>query len=165
MYTVMACAGQAALATEVTQLKLERTDEAVYLSAAVKFDLPPVVERSPKLLAVVEKPAESELDGGPLERIAEGRLRIVAEADIFLRNASDGQAAPDDTFGQHEILVRPGFRPHDLIEPVHDAPGVDVDLDVVPEMQHVFQFLGGVAPEADAAIARAGLWLKAKLSA
>ena len=43
--------------------------------------------------------------------------------------------------------------------------GVDVDLDVVPEMQHVFQFLGGVAPEADAAIARAGLWLKAKLSA
>lgn len=43
--------------------------------------------------------------------------------------------------------------------------GVDVDLDVVPEMQHVFQFLGGVAPEADAAIARAGMWLRAKLSA
>ena len=42
--------------------------------------------------------------------------------------------------------------------------GVDVDLDVVPEMQHVFQFLAGVAPEADAAIARAGMWLRAKLS-
>lgn len=42
--------------------------------------------------------------------------------------------------------------------------GVDVELDVVPEMQHVFQFLGGVAPEADAAIERAGTWLRAKLS-
>ncbi len=40
----------------------------------------------------------------------------------------------------------------------------DVELDVVPEMQHVFQFLGGVAPEADAAIKRAGGWLKAKLT-
>lgn len=42
--------------------------------------------------------------------------------------------------------------------------GVDVELEVVPEMQHVFQFLGGVASEADAAIARAGLWLRKKLS-
>lgn len=42
--------------------------------------------------------------------------------------------------------------------------GVDVELDVVPEMQHVFQFLGGVAPEADAAIKRAGAWLKIKLT-
>src|SRR5215813_6778241 len=30
--------------------------------------------------------------------------------------------------------------------------GVDVALEVVPEMQHVFQFLAGTAPEADAAI-------------
>jgi hypothetical protein len=40
----LACAGQAALATEVAQLKMERSEEAVYLSATVKFDLPPVVE-------------------------------------------------------------------------------------------------------------------------
>ncbi|MDO9401022.1 MAG: DUF4390 domain-containing protein [Polaromonas sp.] len=40
----LACAGQAALATEVSQLKMERSEEAVYLSATVKFDLPPVVE-------------------------------------------------------------------------------------------------------------------------
>lgn len=43
--------------------------------------------------------------------------------------------------------------------------GVDVELDVFPEMQHVFQFLGGVAPEADAAIKRAGAWLEVKLTA
>jgi Domain of unknown function (DUF4390) len=42
--TVMAFVGQATLATEVEQLKMERSDEAVYLSATVKFDLPPVVE-------------------------------------------------------------------------------------------------------------------------
>lgn len=42
--TMLACAGQMALATEVTQLKMERSDEAVYLSASVNFDLPPVVE-------------------------------------------------------------------------------------------------------------------------
>lgn len=41
---------------------------------------------------------------------------------------------------------------------------VDVELDIVPEMQHVFQFLGGVAPEADAAINRAGAWLETKLT-
>lgn len=40
----LACAGQAVLATEVAQLKMERSEEAVYLSATVKFDLPPVVE-------------------------------------------------------------------------------------------------------------------------
>jgi hypothetical protein len=28
--------------------------------------------------------------------------------------------------------------------------GVDVTLEIVPEMQHVFQFLAGTAPEADA---------------
>jgi acetyl esterase/lipase len=42
--------------------------------------------------------------------------------------------------------------------------GVEVELEIVPEMQHVFQFLGGVAPEADAAIQRAGLWLRQHLA-
>ncbi len=42
--------------------------------------------------------------------------------------------------------------------------GVSVDLDIVPEMQHVFHVLAGAAPEADAAVARAGAWLKDRLS-
>jgi monoterpene epsilon-lactone hydrolase len=41
--------------------------------------------------------------------------------------------------------------------------GVDVTLEVVPEMQHVFQFLAGVAPEADAAIARLANWVRPRL--
>ncbi len=40
---------------------------------------------------------------------------------------------------------------------------VQVTLEVVPEMQHVFQFLAGVAPEADAAIARLAKWVRPHL--
>jgi monoterpene epsilon-lactone hydrolase len=40
---------------------------------------------------------------------------------------------------------------------------VEVTLEVVPEMQHVFQFLAGVAPEADAAIARMANWVRPHL--
>ncbi|MGE3775382.1 MAG: alpha/beta hydrolase [Gammaproteobacteria bacterium] len=43
------------------------------------------------------------------------------------------------------------------------AAGVDVRCDVEPEMQHVFHFLAGRAPEADSAIARLAAWVKPKL--
>jgi acetyl esterase/lipase len=41
--------------------------------------------------------------------------------------------------------------------------GVDVTIEVVPEMQHVFQFLAGTAPEGDAAIHRLADWVRPKL--
>jgi acetyl esterase/lipase len=41
--------------------------------------------------------------------------------------------------------------------------GVDVTLEIVPEMQHVFQFLAGTAPEGDAAISRLASWVRPKL--
>ena len=41
--------------------------------------------------------------------------------------------------------------------------GVDVTLEIVPEMQHVFQALAGTAPEADAAIRRLAEWVRPKL--
>jgi acetyl esterase/lipase len=40
---------------------------------------------------------------------------------------------------------------------------VDVTLEVVAEMQHVFQFLAGTAPEGDAAIRRLADWARPKL--
>ena len=43
------------------------------------------------------------------------------------------------------------------------AAGVDVRCDVFPEMQHVFQFMAGRAPEADEAIARLAAWVKPRL--
>ena len=44
------------------------------------------------------------------------------------------------------------------------AAGVDVRLDVFPEMQHVFQMCLGMIPEADDAIARIGQYLRPKLA-
>jgi acetyl esterase/lipase len=43
------------------------------------------------------------------------------------------------------------------------AAGVKVDLDVFPEMQHVFQSAAGNIPEADEAIQRIGAWLRPRL--
>jgi acetyl esterase/lipase len=38
--------------------------------------------------------------------------------------------------------------------------GVEVRLDVFPEMQHVFQVMAGQIPEADDAVARIGAFLR-----
>jgi acetyl esterase/lipase len=43
------------------------------------------------------------------------------------------------------------------------AAGVDCECEVWPEMQHVFHFMAGKAPEADAAIAKLAAWVKPKL--
>ena len=43
------------------------------------------------------------------------------------------------------------------------AAGVEVKCDVFPEMQHVFQFMAGKAPEADDAVRRMATWVKPKL--
>jgi epsilon-lactone hydrolase len=43
------------------------------------------------------------------------------------------------------------------------AAGAEVALEVVPEMQHVFHFMAGRAPEADEAIARMGAWVRPRL--
>jgi acetyl esterase/lipase len=43
------------------------------------------------------------------------------------------------------------------------AAGADVRIDVFPEMQHVFQFLAGNAPEADEAIQRMAAWVRPKI--
>jgi epsilon-lactone hydrolase len=49
-----------------------------------------------------------------------------------------------------------------LAEAVRRADG-EVKLDVYPEMQHVFHFLAGTAPEADEAIGKLAAWVRPKL--
>jgi epsilon-lactone hydrolase len=41
--------------------------------------------------------------------------------------------------------------------------GVDVRLDIIPEMQHVFQMCAGRAPEADTAVEKFASWIRHKL--
>lgn len=43
------------------------------------------------------------------------------------------------------------------------AAGVEVKLDIFPEMQHVFQFMAGMAPEADEAIEQMAAWVRPKI--
>ena len=49
------------------------------------------------------------------------------------------------------------------VEKIARAAGVDVKLDVFPEMQHVWHFMAGSAPEADEAIRRMAAWVRPKL--
>ena len=49
-----------------------------------------------------------------------------------------------------------------LAEAIRRADG-EIKIDIVPEMQHVFHLLAGVAPEADEAIAKLAAWVRPKL--
>jgi monoterpene epsilon-lactone hydrolase len=49
-----------------------------------------------------------------------------------------------------------------LAERAREA-GIEVTLDIFPEMQHVFHFAAGYAPEADDAIRKLALWVRPKL--
>jgi epsilon-lactone hydrolase len=60
--------------------------------------------------------------------------------------------------GGHETLLDDSTRL--AVNAAH--AGVDVRLDVFPEMQHVFQTALGMIPEADDAIARTGAWIRTR---
>src|SRR5262252_5127993 len=61
--------------------------------------------------------------------------------------------------GADETLLDDSRRLADLAR----RSGVDATLEIVPEMQHVFQALAGTAPEADDAIRRLADWVRPKL--
>jgi monoterpene epsilon-lactone hydrolase len=61
--------------------------------------------------------------------------------------------------GGYETLLDDAVRFADRAQ----AAGADVTLEIVPEMQHVYVFMAGRAPEADQTIANVGGWLRAKL--
>ena len=97
-------------------------------------------------------------------------LKIMADHFLGGRDARDPLAAPlhaDLTglaplyiqVGGHETLLSDATR----LAAKAAAAGVDVRLDVFPEMQHVFQLMAGRAPEADEAVARIGGWLRPRL--
>jgi acetyl esterase/lipase len=61
--------------------------------------------------------------------------------------------------GGFDVLLHDGQRFYDRAK----AAGVDITLQISPEMQHVFHFLAGHLPEADAAIAQVAAWLRPRL--
>ncbi|MFT4103432.1 MAG: alpha/beta hydrolase [Burkholderiaceae bacterium] len=63
------------------------------------------------------------------------------------------------TVGDAETLLDDSRR---IAERARQA-GVEVRIDEYPDMQHVFQFMAGAAPEADAAIEDMARWIKPRL--
>lgn len=61
--------------------------------------------------------------------------------------------------GGFEAIVDDSLRVAERLK----AAGVEYRCDVYPEMQHVFQFMAGKAPEADDAIQKLAAWVKPKL--
>jgi len=90
-------------------------------------------------------------------------------ADLFLAggDARDPLAAPiyGDYTGICPLYIQVGGD-ETLLDDTHRVAeaarraGVDVTVDVFPEMQHVFQMMAGNVPEADDAVQRIGTWLR-----
>ena len=120
---------------------------------------------------------DMELTGETLASNAESDVLVKKELaagmiDMFLAGGSlqDPLANPlyADLSGLPPIYIQVGGDECLLDDSVRfekkaSDSGVDVKLDVFPEMQHVFHFLAGVAPEADQAIAQMAAWVRPKL--
>jgi acetyl esterase/lipase len=99
-----------------------------------------------------------------------GVQRTMAEHFLAGQHPHDPLAAPlhADLTGIAPLYVQVGGHERLLSDSTRLATnaalaGVDVRLDVFPEMQHVFQLWAGNMPEADDAIARIGDWLRPRL--
>lgn len=102
---------------------------------------------------------------------------ITAEMSLGMSQMFLGEASPRDPLanplhadfsgfpptyiqvGGFEVLLDDALRGAARIK----AAGVECRCDVFPEMQHVFQFMAGRAPEADDAIGLLAQWVKPKL--
>jgi acetyl esterase/lipase len=102
--------------------------------------------------------------------VAGDMIKGMAEAFLQGKDARDPLAAPLHAdlkglcplyiqVGSDETLLDDSTR---LAERARQA-GVEVRIDVFPEMQHVFQMAVGNMPEADEAVARIGEWLRPRL--
>ena len=63
------------------------------------------------------------------------------------------------TVGGDETLLDDSIR----FEKIARQAGVEIKVDIFPEMQHVWHFMAGVAPEADQAIQQMSEWVRPKL--
>ena len=97
-------------------------------------------------------------------------LKGMAEMFLAGQDARDPLAAPlyGDFSGLPPLLIQVGDEETLLDDSTRlaeaaESAGVEVRLDVFPEMQHVFQLFTGNMPEADEAVAQIGAWLRPRL--
>lgn len=63
------------------------------------------------------------------------------------------------TVSSHETLLDDAVR----FEKIAKKAGVQIKVDIFPEMQHVWHFMAGDAPEADQAVQQMSDWVRPKL--
>jgi epsilon-lactone hydrolase len=106
-----------------------------------------------------------------VDLIVDGTV-IKGMADMFLggQSSHDPYAAPlhADLAGLPPLYIQVGDEETLLDDSTRlaanaEAAGVEVRLDVFPEMQHVFQMAAGNMPEADDAVDRIAAWLRPRL--
>jgi acetyl esterase/lipase len=102
--------------------------------------------------------------------VAGETIKGMAEAFLQGKDARDPLAAPlhADLRGLCPLYIQVGGDETLLDDSTRLADraksaGVDVRIDVFPDMQHVFQMAAGNMPEADEAIARIAEWLRPRL--
>ena len=104
------------------------------------------------------------------ELVGEGILRNMASMFLGDCPPEDPLASPlfGDLAGLPPLYIQVGDDETLLDDSLRFAAsanqaGVEVKLEVFPEMQHVFQFLAGTAPEGDEAINKFAEWVRPKL--
>ncbi len=103
--------------------------------------------------------------------VQQAGLKVMADVFLQGQDARDPLASPlhGDLAGLPPLYIQVGDE-ETLLDDARRlavkarAAGVDVRLDVFPEMQHVFQIAAGAMPEADDAVARIGAWLAPRLA-
>ncbi len=131
----------------------------------------------PAAIAPISPWTDMEGTGESMQTRAEVDMIVTPEAIRQLSGVFLGDADPKDPYaaphhadptglpptyiqvGDEEVLLDDSVRFADKAR----QAGVEVTLEVFPEMQHVFQIAAGNLPEADEAIAKLGAWLRAKL--
>jgi monoterpene epsilon-lactone hydrolase len=113
------------------------------------------------------------LDGNAAVDVLVQREILMGMAATFLGDGSPSDPLANPLYaelaGLPPVLIQVGGD-ETLLDDSHRfadrarAAGVDVTVEVYPEMQHVFHFLAGRAPEADEAMAQLGAWARDRLS-
>lgn len=102
--------------------------------------------------------------------IDEAGLKEAADRFLAGQDARDPLAAPlyANLSGLPPLLIQAGgdetlLDDSTRLAAAAEGAGVDVQLDVFPEMQHVFHLFAGNMPEADEGFAQIGAWLRPRL--
>ena len=102
--------------------------------------------------------------------VDEAGLKQMADHFLAGQDARDPLAAPlyADLSGLPPLLIQAGgdetlLDDSTRLAAAAEGAGVDVQLDVFPEMQHVFHLFAGNMPEASEGFAQIGAWLRPRL--